>query len=444
MSYTSLNEKSILYVGQAYYYHWYLSRELRKLGWKADQLNIDRSEDQRFYHGQDFNFFEKQFKKRWQRLEFYLNALNDYEIFHFANKEGIRFIMDYDLNKCKVTDGFVHRLFVFIFEKILKWDIRNISRFIGIKKTSQLLSILLLIFKNHLPYRWDILLLKKLNKRIVYSQNGCHDGVTQTTFSNWSTPDNIPVCDICVNRNKPEICSDENNMTWGKFRNEVADYQCTYGGNRADFNDSPLVHETPWLYCIDPDFWDPDLPVPPNNKLPFGDQTVKIYHAVGNFHSRVSNGNVTIKSTHIYIPLIEQLKAEGHDVELIFFNDVPSKQVRYYQAQADIVVDMLTYGFYGANVREGLMLGKPCVCYLRPEWLENMRKEIPEYVDEIPVVSATPATIKEVLIDLIMNPEKRMEIGRKSREFALKWHSSKVAAEKFDKIYSDLTNTVNA
>ena len=51
------------------------------------------------------------------------------------------------------------------------------------------------------------------------------------------------------------------------------------------------------------------------------------------------------------------------------------KVVRYYQVQSDIFVDMLTYGFFGANVREALMLGKPAVCYLRPEWLETMRRE---------------------------------------------------------------------
>ena len=34
------------------------------------------------------------------------------------------------------------------------------------------------------------------------------------------------------------------------------------------------------------------------------------------------------------------------------------------------MVDMLTFGWFGSNVREAMMLGKPVVCYLRPEWLD--------------------------------------------------------------------------
>jgi glycosyltransferase involved in cell wall biosynthesis len=166
---------------------------------------------------------------------------------------------------------------------------------------------------------------------------------------------------------------------------------------------------------------------------------VKIYHAVGNVKARSQPRTFrNLKSTHIYVPLIEELKAAGHDIELIFFHDVPNRELRFYQAQADICVDMLTYGFFGAGVREAMMLGKPVVCYLRPEWLDQMRAEIPEYVDELPIVSATPDTVRSVLVELIERPELRHEIGRRSRAFALKWHSAEAAGRRFDAIYRDL------
>ena len=65
-------------------------------------------------------------------------------------------------------------------------------------------------------------------------------------------------------------------------------------------------------------------------------------------------------------------------------------------------------------------------------------EELPDFVQELPIISATKDTVEEVLVDLIHDPNKRLEIGKKSREFALKWHSSEVAATRFDSIYSEL------
>ena len=76
---------------------------------------------------------------------------------------------------------------------------------------------------------------------------------------------------------------------------------------------------------------------------------------------------------------------------------------------------MLTFGWFGSNVREAMMLGKPVVCYLRPEWLERMRREIPDYIDELPIVSATPETVEGVLKDLVRDPERRRELGERGR-----------------------------
>jgi glycosyltransferase involved in cell wall biosynthesis len=165
---------------------------------------------------------------------------------------------------------------------------------------------------------------------------------------------------------------------------------------------------------------------------------VKLYYAVGNYEARTDASGKNIKCTHIYLPLIERLKNEGHPVELIFAKDIPNMEVRFYQAQADIVIDMLTFGFFGANVREAMMLGKPAICFLRQEWLDSMREQIPEYVDELPVINATPSSIYDVLKDLIQSPRKREEIGKRARAFALKWHSSQAGARVFDQIYSSL------
>jgi len=379
----------VLYVGQCYYNTWYLSRALRNLGWQADVLEWGGL-DPYLYHGHDFRFEHDGTVGNLRRqLSFWFHALRNYDIFHFSGAEAMRFSNE--------THDFFARWL---------WEGAEIG------------------------------ILKRFGRKVVYSGNGCRDAVLQSSYAKWG---DTPICSDCPWRDVPTICSDERNTAWGEFRNKYADFQVLMGSNRVDWNADPRCHEVPEYYCLDPDFWYPELLVPTNMRLPIPEETVKIYHAVGGFDARSIGPEArTIKSTHIYLPLIEQLKSEGYPVELIFFKDVPNTDLRYYQAQADIVVDMLTVGWIGANVREAMMMGKPVVCYLRPEWLEDMRREIPGYIDELPVVSATPETVREVLIDLINNPEKRREIGRKSREFAVRWHSADTAARRFDTIYKGL------
>lgn len=369
----------VLFVGSSYYNARFLSQELRKLGWEADTLAFVGSGEEQYEP--DFLLNRGGWSSRIMAIKFYLYAAKHYDIFHFSGAHNLTLI-----------------------------DRRNRC--------------------------WDTRLLKRLGKKIVYSNNGCLDGVSQTSFRKW-LPE--PVCDSCVWRDVPSVCSDERNLRWGEIRNEIADYQATLGGNRVDYNDDPRVHEVPEFYCLDPHVWDPDLLIPSNYQLPVEPEKVKILHAVGNYYSRSdATTKKNIKSTHIYLPVIDQLKREGYKVELLFFHDVPAKAFRYYQVQADIVVDMLTFGWFGANIREAMMLAKPTVCFLRPEWLESMKKEIPEYVQELPVINATPHTIYRVLKELIERPVERIRIGQCSREFAIKWHSAQAGAKRFDRIYTEL------
>lgn len=381
--------KSVLFVGSCYYNAWYLSRALRDLGWRATVLTYPGDMSETFGHGWDvrlqFDYSPTSVARRSAKV---LNLFLSHKVIHFSGVHNLRML--YYCNP--------------------RWWPREIG--------------------------FDIRWLKRLGKKIVYSHTGCLDGVSQTSFSKWGE---TPVCNECAWQHIPTVCSDELNLAWGRLRNSLCDYQVSMGGNRVDYNDDPRVHEVPQFFCLDPNVWRPDLPIPEEFRLADSPGLVRIYHAVGNYELRTNvETRANIKSTHIYMPLIKRMQAAGMPVELVFVKDKPNLEVRYYQAQSDIVCDMLTLGFFGANVREALMLGKPVVCYLRPEWLESIRREQPDFVAELPVVSATPETVEAVLTDLVRNPEKRREIGRRSREFAVKWYSAKNAAGIFDRIYTEL------
>ena len=386
----SLRCPRILFCGQSYYHPWYLSRELRKLGLKADVYNWDTNPlAQIYYHGSDFTLGKDVENTSDGILDFFLRSFYHYDIIHFSNPNGISY------------------------GSIFNNDPQNIP---------------------------DIFLLKKLGKKIIYYHSGCQDGVSQTSFSKWG-PESV--CSICQWQKNKSVCSDKRNLEWGIFRNKVADYQCTIGANRVDFNNDQRVHERPQAFCLDKKIWNPNIKIPKAFKLPSKKDTIRVYHAVGNSKLRTKGDGKNIKSTHIYLPLIKKLQHEGYDIELLAPENVPNMDVRFIQAQADIFLEMLTFGWYGANVREAMMLGKPVICFLRPEWLQTVNEILPGFANELPIVSATPETVEAILLDLINNKEKRLEIGRRSREFAVKWHSSEAAANVFITIYENLLKEKN-
>lgn len=381
--------KRLLVVGQAYYYGWYLTRALRRLGWFSELLNWDTNPaSQIYYHGEDHRFFGTAEDEAAENLAFYLKSVYAYDVFHFSNTHGLCFGLLLQ-NEIAVRLG---------------------------------------------PHQ-EIHLLRDLGKKIVYTNNGCLDGVSQTSFASWG---GTPVCAICRWRDVPSVCSDARNLEWGRFRNSVADFQCLLGGNRVDFNDAPTVHEVPEFFCLRPDLWDPSMEIPEQFRLPLLPTGVRLYHGMGQRSERTDEQGVNIKCSHIYRPVIERLRREGYTLELSEPTDVPNRDVRFIQAQSDIFLDMLTYGWFGATAREGMMLGKPVVAFIRPEWLDSLREEVPDYAAELPIVHATPETVEAVLRELIEHPEKRKAIGERSRAFAIKWHGDEAGARRFDQIYRGL------
>ncbi len=438
--------KSLLFVGQCYYNNFFLSQALRERDWHVESLSIDPNpESQKYYWSQDPLLPQD----KDARIEFFLNSLLKFQIFHFANRGGISFITSYsneDLTPSEIAKYIFLLPLWFSFRIVFRYNIKlflNLLSFMGLGKIElnkftvsyrhKKIHRITHVFYDFLPRHWDLMILKALGKKIVYTNNGCHDGVTPKTFSTWG-PHNV--CSICA-WNGTKVCTNSDAERWGKFRNFMSDFQILSGGNRADYNLNSSIHEVPEFYCLDKELWKPNLEIPEKYKLNFPKDVVKIYHSVGNYNARTKDG-VNIKCSHIYFPLIEELKREGYKVELVFCEGIPIKDVRFIMGQCDIIADMLTFGWFGANVREGLMLGIPTICFLRPEWLASANREKPDYVKELPIINASPENIKKYLIELICNEALRKEVGRKSRKFAIKWHSKEVGGEIMDQIYTNL------
>ncbi len=135
------------------------------------------------------------------------------------------------------------------------------------------------------------------------------------------------------------------------------------------------------------------------------------------------------KGTKYVKQAIEDLKKAGLDFEYIEVFGISHKEAVQMYSEADIIIDQLMLGSHGAFACEAMALGKPVICYILDELLET-------YPDGFPIVNANPDNIATVLEELVCSPEKRHEIGMKSRAYVEKVHDIRVVAKKLLAIYN--------
>ncbi|MBI5740651.1 MAG: glycosyltransferase [Nitrospirae bacterium] len=257
--------------------------------------------------------------------------------------------------------------------------------------------------------------LKKLGKKIIMHWWGC-DRRTYEIDAHYR----YSACLECVDSNR-QWCASKDEEIFRKIE-RYADVQLSNGDICSSL---PYIK---WFNnAIDTDLWRPMTidEIPDRYRLPHT-ENIRIFHSFGNSKIR---GDV--KGTREVTAAVERLRSEGHPVEFVFFDKIPNKELRYYQVQADIVVDQLRAGSHGSTAVECMACGKPVITYIRPE----VAAIAP---NDHPLIHATLETIYEVLKELIENAERRRAIGQSSREYALREHSCKVIGERLLELYGSL------
>jgi glycosyltransferase involved in cell wall biosynthesis len=139
------------------------------------------------------------------------------------------------------------------------------------------------------------------------------------------------------------------------------------------------------------------------------------------------------KGTQFVTGAIEKLRKSGLDFDYIEVFGVSHKEAIRSYSEADIIIDQLMMGSHGVFACEAMALGKPVICYILDELL-------PTYPPGFPIINANPDTISEVLEELICSPEKRYEIGKKSRKYVEEVHDIRVVAKKLLTLYTGTTS----
>lgn len=144
------------------------------------------------------------------------------------------------------------------------------------------------------------------------------------------------------------------------------------------------------------------------------------------------------KGTDFIIKACEDLKKDGLQLELILVEGRTNEEVaELMQHEADILVEQLIFNGYALSGLEGMSSGLPVLANLdNQEYTELFY--LFSFLNECPIFSTTPYTVKDNLRLLITKPELRKELGQAGRQYVEKYHSNKSAQFIFENIYQKI------
>lgn len=143
-----------------------------------------------------------------------------------------------------------------------------------------------------------------------------------------------------------------------------------------------------------------------------------------------------VKGTRFVLDAADRLRREGVPLKLVLLENADRTAVRAAFERADLVVDQLLLGWYGSVAVEAMALGTPVVAHIGQKELASFP---PEQQSELPVVTATPETIREVLRELLTSRRHELpELGRKGRAYVERWHDPLVIAARLKREYEHI------
>lgn len=145
---------------------------------------------------------------------------------------------------------------------------------------------------------------------------------------------------------------------------------------------------------------------------------IKIVHAPTNRDA---------KGTRYIETALSKLSTKYRDIEVIFVeNKTFEDAIAIYQT-ADLVIDQVLIGWYGAFSVEVMKMGIPVACYIRQEDLKYIPSKMALDLNQA-IINVSPFTIFNELEKVIENRAMLVEKGRAGLDYVHTWHEPKKIA----------------
>ncbi|MFQ5450100.1 MAG: glycosyltransferase [Nitrospinaceae bacterium] len=144
------------------------------------------------------------------------------------------------------------------------------------------------------------------------------------------------------------------------------------------------------------------------------------------------------KGTEFIIQAVDDLKKEGLNVDLLLVEKVPNDRLKaMMEEKVDILADQLIATGYAMYALEGMACGIPVLSNLEHEYYTRLFRRY-SYLNECPILSASPETIRDQLRILVTRPALRENLGRAGRRYVEKYHSLETARYMFGSVYDKI------
>jgi len=156
-------------------------------------------------------------------------------------------------------------------------------------------------------------------------------------------------------------------------------------------------------------------------------------------YPKIDNGNIKI----IHAPTDREFKGsayveqamrkltEKRDVSYITIERMSHLEALQAYMEADIVIDQLLCGSYGMLSVEAMAMGKAVIAYIREDVRANL-------TSDVPIVNANPDNIYSVILNLVNDPKRIVELGHAGRQYVMKYHDIEVVTNQLCQIYEKL------
>jgi len=166
--------------------------------------------------------------------------------------------------------------------------------------------------------------------------------------------------------------------------------------------------------------------LPENSKKSFLlERTMDVFSLDASINDEIDRESIVVmhgpsspqkKGTKYVLAAIEEI-SKVRNIEFVLLQNMSRSDVIEKLGEADIVVEQLLCGDYGLASVEAMARGCAVVANVCPSLQES-------YPSDLPIVSATPDTVKDAILDLIDDSEKRIALAKRGHDYAAKMHST--------------------